>query len=351
MKIKINNKFFLYFNSFAVSKKLDSVASCFSFVAKFDPTILEHRILFKPLSYPEIQIYTDSGKLLLTGEITNHDFNSESSPGLVQVSGYSKGGMLEDVTIPLTAYPLENLNSNLKDISNKLLGLYGLNLIVDESVSKEVGLNYEKTVAESTEDIKSYLCKLAGQRNIVMSHDVYGNIIYFRPNTNAKSKHYFTEENTIKMSLSVDGQSMHSDISVIRQPSMKNSGAATNDGIKNGQVKRFRPTVQSMSSGEDTDTSKAVKNALASELAGISLTIEFDRWLEDIECGDIVEVHNHEIYLMKRIRFMVMDIDYNQNEKENTMSLKLVLPEAFSGETPKNIFDYDNAGKNKERHG
>ena len=80
------------------------------------------------------------------------------------ISGYSKGGILEDCTIPYPAYPLENLNISLKDITARLLKEFGLNFIIDSSVVNETNLAYPKAVAGPEETVKEFISKLAAQR-------------------------------------------------------------------------------------------------------------------------------------------------------------------------------------------
>jgi len=223
MKIRINNKTFFFFNNFSVKLILGSVASSFSFLARFNPNNLEHRILFKPLSFNKIEVFTDENRLLLTGIIVNHDFNSEKNPQLVKISGYSLGGVLEDNTIPLSLYPLESINRSLKDITERLLKAFNLKLLIDSSVLNEVNLIYKKTIASPTESIKNYISKLSSQRNIVLSHNEKGDIIFFRPNINLRPKILFNDKNTINISLLVKGQGLHSEISVLRQPSKDNN--------------------------------------------------------------------------------------------------------------------------------
>lgn len=337
MKIKINNKIFFFFNNFSVNQNLDSVASSFSFIAKFNPDNNDHRILFKPLSFPKIEIFKDDDTLLLTGLIVNHDFNSEKSPELVKLSGYSLGGVLEDSNIPYSAYPLESLNRSLKDISQKLLNLFSLNLIIDSTVLKDVNLIYQKSVAKPTETIKTYLSKLAAQRNVVISHNVKGDIVYYRPKVNRPPKMFLNKENTINMAFSIKGQGMHSEISVLRQPSKDNNNLAPVDTIKNPMITVNRPGVKTLSSGTDTDTSKAADSALAKEIQNIILNVKFVRW-EELEPGDIVDVQNDEIYLFKRTKFIIKSVILNENEKKQTMNINLVLPESYTGGIVKDIF-------------
>ena len=337
MKIKINNKTFFFFNNFAVKLNLDSVASTFSFVARFDTEDKDHRLLFKPLSYHKIEIFKDDDTLLLTGVIVSHDFNSEKNPDLVKISGYSKGGILEDVNIPTSAYPLESINRSLKDITRRLLNLFDLKLIIDSSVASVVNLIYEKSVASPTESIKSYLSKLTAQRNIVMSHNTKGDIVYIKLNAVSTPKILFRNDNTIQMGFVVNGQNLHDEISVIRQPSEDNENLSPVDTIKNPLVNDFRPSVKTLSSGTDTDTKKAADNALAAELQNLQLKISLPRW-EELSPGDLIEAQNDEIYLFKVTKFILKSVVLNESQKGKTMKLFAVLPEAYTGETPKQIF-------------
>lgn len=340
MKIKINNKEFLFFNNFSVKLNLDSFASSFSFLARFNPENIDHRQLFKPLSYPKIQVFKDDGTLLLTGVIIDQEFNSSKDKELIKLSGYSSGGVLEDCTIPYSAYPLESINRSLKDISEKLLNLFGLKLVVNKSALFDSNLIYKKSVAGATESIKSYISKLASQRNIVISHNAMGHIIYFKPSATSSPKILFNQENTVVMSFKIKGQGMHNEASVLRQPSDDNENLSPVDTARNPLVKSFRPTVKVLSSGTDTDTSKAADNLISSELKNLQLIIKVPRW-EDLFPGDLVEAHNHEIYLFRRTRFMIKSVTFNEKESGKTMNLSLVLPETYTGGKPKINFNND----------
>ena len=329
MKIKVND--------ITISMVLDSVASAFSFSARFNPKNPQHKELFRPLGYPKVEIYHDDGRLLLTGVVLNQNQKSKAEPELITLSGYSKGGVLDDCNIPLTAYPLESLKRSLYDIASRLLNIFSLNLVVAPNVLKDVNAIYEKTSAEPTDSITSYLAKLAAQRNIVLSHDEKGNIVLFRPNANAAPRYFFDSENTVDMSWSVNGQQLHSDIDVIRQPSEDNPGVSLADKAKNPLIGAYRPSVSILSSGKETDTKRAADNKMASELSGLVLNLAFEKYVE-VLIGDIIEVQNEEVYLYQRTRFMVSAINLKETETGITTELSVVLPESYTGETPKNIF-------------
>jgi len=331
MKIKINDRFYFSFDEIAITYKLDSVASGFSFKARFNPNNEFHKAIFKPLQYQKVQIFNNNDELQFTGNIINTSLNSQSVNELQSVSGYSKAGILEDVTIPFSSYPLEKNNVSLSDIATSLLTPFGLTFSVTNNVANDMNINYSKTTAGVTENIKSYLSKLAAQRNIIITHDVNGDLVFTRPDITALPKYFFNDTNTLKMNLSVNGQAMHSQIDVIRQPSKNNIGVSTVDSATNSLVNANRPTVKILTSGDEVDTGKAANNILANELKGIGLSIALKNIL-DIKCGDIVEVQNDEVFLYSRTRFIVSEVSIKETVNADTMTLKLVLPETFTGD-------------------
>ncbi len=338
MKLKINGNEYRYFNKISIVLTLDSIASAFSFTARFNPDNPSHKSIFKPFSYPKVEIYNDLNELLLTGVIVSHKFSSNKNPELIQVSGYSAAGKLEDVTIPTNAYPLESNNRSLKNIVDKLGRLFDIKCIIDPSVFRAANINYEKTEAQPSDTIKSYLSKLASQRNIVLSHNEKGDLVLFRPDTNKEPIYFFNSENTLDMSLSTNGQSVHSTISVIRQPSDNNPSVILEDAANNLMIKEYRPVVHVLSSGGATDTKFAANNKRASELKSISVIVKAKNYL-NIKPSDIVEIQNKEIYLYHRTRFLVNGVKITESEKETITEITMVLPETYTGKQPKNIFE------------
>lgn len=347
MRVKINGRDVKFFTAGTISLKLDSIASTFSLKCRFMPENDEHKELFKPLQYHKIEIYNSVDKLLLTGTILSHSFVSDSGKNLLVVSGYSRCGVLEDVTIPQSLYPLENTNLTLKQIAQKLCSHFGLGLVVGNNAGNlnivapdtedEVNIIYKKAVASPTDTCKGYLSKLTSQRNIILSHNAKGDVVLFKPNANAKPKYFFNSENSLRMTAEYNGQSLHSSISVLRQPSEDNEGVSTVDSITNPLISVNRPTTKILSSGEDTDTSKAANNELASELKAITKTVELKGLFDDLYPGDLINCHNHEIYSFAYSLYMVSEITLNFDETEEYTTLNLVLPETYTGEQPKNI--------------
>lgn len=361
-RISIDGKNVNHFTAGSITLKLDSIASTFEFSSRFSAQNKEHQEMFKPLRYKSVEIFNSNDKLIFTGTILNHRFKSNSGRELVVISGYSKSGILEDVTIPVSSYPLESTNRSLKDIAERLCGLFGIKVLISDQAKtiSETAVNgkakkvrvksdfeslkaksnsvFGRTSASPTESIKDYLAKLAGQKNIILSHNEKGDVLLFQPDLLQKPKYFFTKGNSLSMGMDVNGQGMHSDINIVRQPSDENEGVSTTDVSKNTLIGKYRPTTKLLTSGEDTETKDAAKNELAAELKNITATVELQGLFDEIYPGEIVNVHNHYIYNYAYNRWMVDSITMKFDEKSDTTTLNLVPPESFSGDNPRNLF-------------
>ena len=339
MKIKIENKFFNHFSNLTLKFNLDTFASVFSFDARFDPFNVEHQKIFKPLTYPKIEIFSNEMDLLLTGNIVNNDFKSTKTPQLVSFSGYTKSGILEDVTIPDSVYPLEKNDQSLAEISSQLLKPFEIGQLIESNVANKMNLVYEKAVAQPTQSVASFLTQLASQRNIVIGHTKKGDVYYFKAFIGSKPVRSYDSSNLLSSKMAINGRSFHSDITVRRQPSDENEGVSTLDSVRNPNVRQIRSVCKVLSSGTDTSTIEAARNALAAELRGISLTLILPKIDFKLLCGQVIEFQNKELFIYKRQKFIVNEINYKEDSLGDTMSINCLTPEAFTGGTPTNIFD------------
>lgn len=354
ISIKISGKIVEHFTAGTISLKLDSIASTFEFSSRFSANKKEHQEMFKPLQYKLVEIFNSDGNLVFTGTILNHRFKSDKGRNLLVISGYSKSGILEDVSVPVTEYPLESTNRSLKDIADRLCGLFGIKVVIaeqgatiTETIVKGKKKNilksalsdlqakaksvFGRTSASPSESIKEYLAKLASQKNIILTHNEKGDVLLFQPDLLQKPKYFFTKGNSLSMTADFNGQQMHSHVYVVRQPSDENAGVSTSDVAKNSLVGAYRPTTKILTSGQDTDTKNGALNEVASELKNIAITVELQGLFDKLYPGEICNVHNHYIYSYANNRFMIDTITMKFDESSETTSLGLVVPESFQG--------------------
>lgn len=338
---RIRNRKIAFFNDFTLALKFDSVGSAFSFSFYFNPDNPEHKEVMC-IGHYHLCTVTHNGETLLTGFILSQKFPSSSVRQMVSISGYSLPGVLEDCEIPTKIYPLQSDGLSLRQIAQKLIQPFNLKLKVDSTVASLVDASFITSTASESQNIKSYISELASQKNVVISHDENGNLLFTKAKTNQKP---ILDFNIAKgsipgttMELNYNGQQMHSHITVQKQADA-DGGNAGEYTIRNpfviGTV--YRPKTISQSSGDDNDTEKAAKTALASELKNIKLTITTDRWVVDnkiLKPNNIITVTNPEIYLFKKSNWFIESIDYKGDQNINTAVLNCVLPCVYDGSTP-----------------
>jgi prophage tail gpP-like protein len=333
-----------FFAKFSLTLKYDAVGSVFTFEFYYNPELPEHRILAAPGRYNLAKVYHE-GELLLTGFILSQSFDKKSTEELTPFSGYSVPGVLEDSQIPPTAYPLQSDGLSLKQIAQKLLKPFQIKMDIDSHVSGIMDEVYEKATAEPGETVKEFLCKLATQKNIIVSHTPKGHLLFTQARTNVSPSYHFDGNMPgTTMSLSFNGQGMHSPIWVIKQASKK-GGNAGQAKILNPYVPidttAFRPKVIIQSSGTDNDTIKTAKNELAEELKNIVLTITTDRWKvgpNAVKPNNTITVTAPELFIFKKTPFFVESVKLDGDSQKLTATLTCVLPEVYNGAAPKNIF-------------
>lgn len=340
---RIRNRRVDFWNKFRLTLRYDSMASSFSFTGFFNPENSEHKDLYC-IGHYHIATVEHNDELLLTGYLLNEGFIDDRKFEPVTLAGYSLPGVLEDCEIP-TSVPLQSDGLSLREIAQKVIAPFGIKVKIDPSVSALMEKVYDKSEAKETETIKQYLTKLATQRNIIISHDVNGNILF----TKSKPKqlpilHYgeiggapFTN-----MQLAFNGQGMHSHITVIKQTD-KDGGNVGESTIRNPYVPYvYRPKTVIQNSGDDNDTAQAARNILSSELRNLTLKITTDRWEIDgkiIKPNNLITVINPKVYLYKKSTWFIESIDYEGDNKQTVATLNCVLPEVYSGEVPKYLFE------------
>lgn len=364
---RIRNRRVDYFNSFNISLRFDSLASTFSFDFFYDPDVIEQKEMACVGHYHLCKL-THNGELLLTGQILSERFSDKPIRQLVPIGGYSLPGILMDCQIPTNdaidkavangnlklapglpakpyAYPLQTDGLSLRQIAEKLIAPFNLSMVVDPSVSAKMDEPFEESSAKPRDTVGRYLIELAGQKNITLSHNEFGQLLFTSIPPYIKPVMEFNVPKGglpgVAMDLHFNGQTMHSQITVMKQAGVDedNAGEFT---VTNPYVPFvFRPRTIIQSSGTDIDTELAAKNALADELRGLAVTVQIDRWdinNKVIKPKSTITIINPDIYIFKKTDFFIESVDYKGNEKEMTATLHCVLKSCYDLTDPKYIF-------------
>jgi prophage tail gpP-like protein len=343
--LKINDRLKIrtiqFFNNVSLELRYDSIASVFKFDCYFDPENHDQEELFCVTHFHEALIEYN-GIQFLHGYIISQGFRDSSVKEFAQFGGYTLTGVLEDCSISPDSYPLQYNGLSLLQIATKLISPFKLGIVVDPAVKDLMDKVYSETTAEPTDSVASFLTRLANQRNIIISHDEFGRLLFTRiasgslPVLNVEEGLVGTE-----MTMTFSGQQMHSHITVLRQAD-KNGGNSGQYTIENPFVPIvYRPKTITQNSGDNNSTKQAAQNALAAELKNVVLTIKIDRWVIDgkiIKPNSVISVLNKKLYIYKRTKFFIESVSYEGNSESHTAILTCVPMSCYDGSEPKNIF-------------
>lgn len=344
VSISIGGQSYQFFNKVAIDLKFGFSSSGFSFSALFDPDNANHRRIFRPLSYQPVTITSDLGERLLTGVILRHRFNRTANRQLSSFQGYSTTGVLSDCTIPTSVYPLQYTNLTFRELAERLIEPFGIDLVIqnfgvvaDEPISE--------ITAENNKSVYDFLNNIASQRNQILTHTQFGNLFLTRANANASPVATFRQSIPVtKISLDTNGQPLHSSLTVLKQADIENDNASESE-ITNPLVTNFRPIIREQNVGNDVTAEEAAANVRANELRNVRLTIETDRWTwlrnrtpETMTPNNIVSVISPDNYIFNPTNFFVESVKLNLDENKETAILSCVLPEVYNNREPRNIF-------------
>jgi prophage tail gpP-like protein len=353
-----------YFNKFEVNMKYDSLGSTFKFDFLFDPNNPEHKEM-ACIGHYHIAKLKEGKETLMTGYVLSEALNDYPEQQLVSIGGYSLPGVLQDCEIPVgeptswvnpsKGYAKNILNKtwpgtfqsnglSLKEIAEKTIAPFGLQMVIDPIVADLMNETYDEITAKEKQSAKSYLCELAAQKNIIVTDDQHGRIVFTRPKANQSPVFHFQDNIPgTSMSLVFSGQGMHSHIRVVQQADVIEEIPSNEGQVENPFVPFvFRPHIAVQSSGSANDTLKAAKNLLAKELKNITLTIDIDRWNvtnKIIRPGQIISVTNPRVYLYKKSNWFVEEVNLKGDERQTIANLKCVLPCVYDGSTPKYLWE------------
>ena len=342
--LKVNGREFKYFSNVNVDLAIDTIASSFNFSGFFNNEDEELRKIFKPLTYLACEIwFIDNDKnireKLITGTIINVALSTQRQERLMGVSGYSKTGILEDVNMPLELYPLQFDGLGLDQIIKNITDYFGLQLKINENAKIDAAKPFEKVKAEPSEKIKGFISKIARQRNMTVTHDNFGRLLLYKILDVSPPKIRINEDDIKVTSVSVtpNGQGIHSSITVIKQSSTGDQNEGESTVISPFVKNQKRPLVKMLSNGENEDTNKAAKAIASSEAKNFPITIELEGWtFQDkiVRAGFYIELTAPSIFL-SRTKLVLQRVSFKDDPKKGkTQTLTAVLPCVYTGELP-----------------
>lgn len=170
--LSVGGERFRFWESVAISLSMDTL-DAIEFSAPFEVDNAKFRKTFRPLSFQGLTV-TVGGRLLFTGTMLTPKPIITPERRTVSVTGYSKPGVLNDCTLPASAFPLEFNGQGLKEIATTVAAPFGLSV----KFAADPGAIFERVAIEPGKKVFQFLSDLARQRNLVISSTFAGALLF-----------------------------------------------------------------------------------------------------------------------------------------------------------------------------
>lgn len=355
--IAINGTKFEWFNDFTVELNYSTVASKFSFMALFESANTEHRMLFKPFSYHDIEVYY-AGNKILTGTILNQEFTTSSTKSLVKVEGYSKCGVLEDCNLPKEAYPLSFDGLTYIEAFEKVVSFFDIKITTEQEAKLELLKIADKIEIGESETVADFITKICLDKGLIVTHNVSGEIVITKLKVeNQPIQTFYDNEPTLSMKLAISGQSIYSKVYSLKEQGLDVEAVSefdinkTIDNFGGGSVedlvsfvKRNRSITYKVQNGSVEDLPKSNRKKIGSMIKNaVKLTIEANTVLFNngtiFRPNNVIKVKSKDCYLFKETEFFIDSVVLKQGISADTATLTCVSLMSYNEENVIDIFN------------
>jgi prophage tail gpP-like protein len=315
------------------------------FAAPFDYDRIEFRNAFRPFSFTPLQA-TLGGEPFFTGSLVEVVPRVGPESSTVACSGYSLPAGLEFTNLPADAVPFEASGLSLRQIAERLAGLYGITVVMDGpegSTFKKVNTRQKKidTKVEHDQKIDDFLVELAKQRGLVRTSTARGELLFWqsvKPG-NPVARLIEGQPPLVSAVPTFSPQEYYSEITGFTSTKRGNPGARytlRNGRLAGGVLRAFSFKLDDV---EKADAPTAVRAKMGRMFANaVTYVVNLPTWRDPagsiFKPNTTLTLHAPSAMVYTETELLVRDVFLKQNNSERTCSLGLVLPGAFSGEVP-----------------
>lgn len=335
--IKIKGRRFRFWERVRITGAIDSVPTV-EFNAPLDSELPGFREAIRPFSYEPVEV-TVGGQRLFSGTLMGVTPMVTPTRKVVAVSAYGRPGVLMDCTAPASAFPLEFWDSSLRDIAAALVAPFGLRV----KFSAGAGATFDYVALEPGQKIFGFLAGLAKLRNLVISSDAAGGVL-FQQATRAGSPVAVLEEGTapvVSVTAEFNAQGYYSHVTAVEDASIFGTGGQYT--VRNARLSGvLRPFTFKAPDALEAEIQTAVE-AKAGRMLGdaISYSLALTSWRTP--AGELWKPNTTllltapDALIYQKYEFLVKSVALTRDRKTETAALQLVLPEAYRGATPKRM--------------
>lgn len=337
MAILINGMRFRFWNNASLTKSIDSM-STIQFSAPFQSELKDFRDNFRPLSFNDIEC-TIGGIKEFTGTMLTASPSIEEDSTVVDVAGYSLPGVLNDCTPSPVDATLEYNDQGLIDIAGSIAEPFGLSVVFDE----DQGSIFERVACENGKKALSFLIDLANQRNLIISDNSKGDLVFLRSIESGNPVVTLDQDDSPVVSVSArfSPQNYYSHVTGVEPIATGLDGSKFT--VQNERLSGvIRPFTFRAKDTQSADLKSAVDDKMGRMFGNIvQYELELDTWRDPSgnlwKDNTTIKLRAPDAMIYSFYEFLVRSVKFKNDGESKTAILTLVLPEAFKGQIPKRL--------------
>lgn len=322
-----------YWTEVEVTLSLDTMSTV-ELTAPWDSSRHDLREIFRPFKFKPMEVLL-GGAPLFTGTVVDISPESSAESSTVSLAGYSLPGVLGDCTMPGDSVPLEFNKQTFRQIMDTLLGPFE----IESDVRVNTGPAFKKERLEVDKKPLAFLIELAKQRNFVMSSTEEGQLLCWRSISTGNPVARLENRPAGTIKASFNSQEYFSEVTGFCPQTRKKKGSKFRE--RNPWLTNvLRPMAFKLDDVEPGDAPNAVKAKLGRVFANIaSYDVEdLPTWRDPkgrlFAPNTTIELHAPDVMVYEPYEFLIRHVRFKADAEKQTCDLNLVMPGAFSGETP-----------------
>lgn len=333
--VLIDGKRFRFWDDIRLTRSLDTMDTV-ELSAPFQHDAPGFRDVIKPFSYKPL-IVTIGGELSFTGTLIGVNPTIANDRKTLQISGYSRPGVLNDCTAPASMYPLVHFEGMaLPEIAKALAKPFGLSVVFNGPPGSAV----ERLSAGASETVLAFLSVLAKERSLVISSTPAGELLFQQAAPLGRPVASLIQGSSPVLSVtpSFSPQEYFSHVTGIESVILGTEGSAYT--VKNPHLAGIiRPLVFEPSDVVGGDVQEAVRAKVGRMFGNMAAyQVEVDTWRDSSNRlwspNTTISLHAPDAMIYKPYEFVIRSVQRFRDGERKTATLDLVLPGAFSGSGP-----------------
>lgn len=349
VSISIDGQLFQHWVSYMLETGIDKIAK-FEFTAPFESVHEAFRENFKPLQYRRVEIHI-GGVQQFRGVLLNVAPNTSAGGNFVTVSGYASCGVLQDCSMPASAFDdtftesggLEWQHVTIEQIVSEMAKVWGFFPVFEaksevqvEQVNAE-GVNFAQVAIQPNGKVWSFWIRLAKQRNLVIGSNSTGNPMFSRTTKEAPAQRLEGGVSpVVRITSEIRPQAVFSHVTGLCSMFEGDDGGQYT--VENPHLRGIlRPYVFTVVDAESPALAKGAVDAAAGRMFGAAIAYELRLVGARTAAGALwapntmLSLTAPEVQIYRETDFLVRSVRFKGNPKASTSTLRIVLPEAFDG--------------------